>query len=492
MSLEALYTELKAHPEKHAALGAQIYVSMTRLELLAQSLPLRHLPWMPLHPFWADLVLLKHHFPKMTSPLPDVATAIAVAGAVADCSAAGSFQHASEDSIFTMIQNHWIADFDHYFTARLPVITGDPDYQSYIAARRDDGVDPLRYANALPDVRSLHWFIKDVLEKLVADRGTPGHDRPVTVMLLSAQDHNGALQREPDMATTILDPGHRVLLAQGLGAVSEFQPLLEVWAATYTDDGQFEEVLFNGHGSPLGMELAAKMDDQGAIVGEESLSYTGATASETHRLLAWLGQHTEIGGAVGLAACSTNAEPFRPGQLPSHTDVWDTDAPPPSIAADEPSWEDIRRQILEPSTFAEQLALDFPNQQVNGANGLLFGQIGRDSRGNLSVTGFQDPDVFLVKLDYIKSGRDPVGVVQAVIEIAAFHGQDHAMLLMRPVLGRPGGALDPHPDSEVLSHDAQRVASYGQLHSGPPVSSVRIHAQAGGLPVASGGRSQRP
>ncbi|HNC99952.1 MAG TPA: hypothetical protein PKW90_27745, partial [Myxococcota bacterium] len=332
---------------------------------------------------------------------------------------------------------------------RLPVITGDPDYQSYIAARRDDGVDPLRYADALPDVRSLHWFIKDVLDKLVADRWTPGHDRPVTVMLLSAQDYNGALQREPDMATTILDPAHRVLLAQGLGAVSEFQPLLEEWAATYTDDGQFEEVLFNGHGSPLGMELAAKMDEQGAIVGEESLSYTGATASETHRLLAWLGQHTEVGGAVGLAACSTNAEPFRPSQLPSHTDIWDTDAPPPSIAADEPSWEDIRRQIMEPSTFAEQLALDFPDQQVHGANGLLFGQIGHDSQGNLSVTGFQDPDVFGDKVHYISSGQDPEGVVKALLQVVAFSNVETALMLMQNRIATPSPTAAPWNDRMV-------------------------------------------
>ena len=448
MSLEELHHELRSHPEKHAALGSQIYVSMTQLDSLAQSPALRHLSWMPLHPFWSDLLLLKYHFPKLISPIPDVTTAIAVAGALADCSSTGSFLYASEDSIFTMIQNRWIADFDHYFTVRLPVITGDPDYQSYIAARRDDGVDPLRYANALPDVRSLHWFLKDVLDKLVADRWAPGHHLPVTVMLLSAHDHNGALQRDAATSAVILDPGHRVLLAQGMGAISEFQPLLEEWAATYTDDGQFEEVLFDGHGNPLGMELAARSNEQGERE-EEELSYTGATASETHRLMAWLGEHVEVGGAVGLSACSTNAEPFTAENLPRNLDIWGEYPPPLSTASDEPSWEDVRRQILEPTTFAEQLALDFPNQQVRGASGLLRSRTERDAQGDLRVTSPYDPDIFGDKVRYISTGHDPEGVVKALLQVVAFSGLETALMLIRNRVVAPSPGALPWDDRVV-------------------------------------------
>jgi hypothetical protein len=429
LTIGTLYTELNDNPQTYTALGEQFYMDLYILKLLAETEAIQHLPWLPLYPFFLDLTFLERIFPSVTTPLADVATVLKFLPL--NSLQIGAFDHASEDSILTMIQNQWAADFDHFFTSRHPVITGDSDYQSYIAARRDDGVDPMRYANALPDVRSLHWFEKSVLDKLVYDRLTTDTNRPVTVLLVSAQDHNGALQRNEGTAAVILEPEHRALLAQGMGALTEFQPLLEEWAATYTDDGQFEEVLFNGHGNPLGMELAAKTDDAGNKESAEGLSYTGATAAESHRLLSWLGEHTEVGGAVALAACSTNAEPFDPQRLPQDLAIWDTELPPPQIAAEQMSWEEVREQILAPSTFAEQLALDFPNQHVTGANGLLRPQVGRDAGGNLSLSGGYDPNIFGDKVAYITTGGDPVGVTKALIHVAALASPETALMLMR-------------------------------------------------------------
>lgn len=446
MSIAALYTALSDDPQTYVALGPQFYMDLAFVRILSETEAIRHLPWLPLYPFFAELIHLERVFPSLTRPLSDVAAVIEFLPL--DKGYPLAFTRASEDSVLTMVQNHWIEDFRRFFTARRPVITGDPDYQSYIAARRDDGVDPLRYANALPDVRSLHWFLKDVLDKLVADRWAPGHHLPVTVMLLSAHDHNGALQRDAATSAVILDPGHRVLLAQGMGAISEFQPLLEEWAATYTDDGQFEEVLFDGHGNPLGMELAARSNEQGERE-EEELSYTGATASETHRLMAWLGEHVEVGGAVSLSACSTNAEPFTAENLPHNLDIWGEHTPPLRTASDEPSWEDVRRQILEPTTFAEQLALDFPNQQVHGASGLLRARAERDAQGDLRVTSPTDPDIFGDKVRYISTGHDPEGVVKALLQVVAFSGLETALMLIRNRVVAPSPGALPWDDRVV-------------------------------------------
>ncbi len=456
LTIGTLYTELNDNPQTYTALGEQVYMDLYILKLLAETEAIQHLPWLPLYPFFLDLTFLERIFPSVTTPLADVATVLKFLPL--NSLQMGAFDHASEDSILTMIQNQWTADFDHFFTTRHPIITGDSDYQSYIAARRDDGVDPMRYANALPDVRSLHWFAKSVLDKLVYDRLTTDTSRPVTILLLSAQDHNGALQRNAGTAAVILEPQHRALLAQGMGSLTEFRPLLEEWAATYTDDGQFEEVLFNGHGSPLGLELAAKNDEFGNIENEENLSYTGATAEESQRLLEWLGKHLEEGAAVGLSSCSTNAEPFAPQSLPSDAANWDTELPPPMIAADRLSWEEVREQILAPSTFAEHLALDLPNQRVRGANGLLYSEKGRDPHGNLTVEGSEDPDVFGDKVAYIVSGRDPVGVVKGLIHVTAFVNLETALILMRLRATNPSPTTPPW-DDRVVRWTCQSILS---------------------------------
>ncbi len=97
-----------------------------------------------------------------------------------------------------LIEDESVAEkFEEYYEACKPVLqtpTGK-EFSSFKTLVKVEKADVLgTYKPALPEIRNLHRFSKAALDKLVKDKGQK--DKPLTLVLYSMFDHNGAFNRD--------------------------------------------------------------------------------------------------------------------------------------------------------------------------------------------------------------------------------------------------------------------------------------------------------
>ena len=255
----------------------------------------------------------------------------------------------------------------------------------------------------LPDIRSIHWYDGATLKILVDNVSDFSRKRPATMLLFSAQDHNGALQRRPGIKSLIGDASHLCLVIQGKPSISAFIPLLQRDALDYALGSQFDQMLLDGHGYTVGMERAASRDSDGAIHQQD----LGADP-DTGAFLQELNVVTAPDGEVVLDACATAMEI------------------PPDVSDD----RSVTEWIAQDHTFADQTAAAVPGREVVAANGLDWGSEKRTTDGSIQLEDPLDPAVTGPPGAYVLTGRDPAGVMQALVQFDATYGHDAAMVLV--------------------------------------------------------------
>ena len=125
-----------------------------------------------------------------------------------------------------LIEDESVAEkFEEYCEACKPVLqtpTGK-EFSSFKTLVKVEKADVLgTYKPALPEIRNLHRFSKAALDKLVKDKGQK--DKPLTLVLYSMFDHNGAFNRDYATETVILNDNIRVFVVEGMD-VSRVQGL---------------------------------------------------------------------------------------------------------------------------------------------------------------------------------------------------------------------------------------------------------------------------
>jgi len=170
------------------------------------------------------------------------------------------------------------------------------DFESFISHNRATSRNPLRYESTvlLHKIRNFHRFQKPALDRLVTNFADHSHTKPVTLILHSTMDHNGAFHHDPNLTAVIRNNHMLTLMIEGFEHMSEYQSLISVLANDY---GQrhgahflFDQVMFAGHGNAQTMGLAGTIRQDTGRPGhieevEEDLDVRPAHNAATQSLL---------------------------------------------------------------------------------------------------------------------------------------------------------------------------------------------------------------
>lgn len=301
-----------------------------------------------------------------------------------------------------------------------------------------EGANIDSYRAKLPDIRNLHKFPKASLDKLVKDKGKK--DKPLTLVLQSLYDHNGAFIRHEQTNKVIQNTRIRVFVLEGLNldrlAGLQGSGLAEL-AEAHGMGGKITQVMFAGHGQSTMMELAGEGTQVKAKGSEYHVEPEGGSVSLAFdKSMGWfwtdffqaLFDNMEAKGGLQptilLRACLTGSNEVDTQKLKELLkNVIDVDNPSVDPTTEE-NQETIRMGIVEYIKMNGSLAKVLGDKagkraRVLGANASIdaatTGAI-KEETGELDIIAVGDPMVAAPKIDYVRHGKEPGGALKAVIE----------------------------------------------------------------------------
>lgn len=353
-------------------------------------------------------------------------------------------------SFLNLIQTPSVAEkFITYYNTRHPIMQ-TPDgmgVNSFVNLVRDEGADLAAY-DSLPEIRNLHKFYKSSLDKLKEDKGKK--DKPLTLILYSVYDHNGAFHRHAQVKKVIENTNTRVFLMEDL-SLENLKNLtktqLGTVAAAHGMGGKITQVMLAGHGNSDNMELGGsgtkvakdKETGQDKVVPEAPLDelglpvYFGAKVLDdfwTDFFNALFSNMATKGGLqpkILLRACLTNSNQINVDKLKKllkdedGLDVDDNRVDPKSPENQTKIKEGIKKYLDKYGSLATVLGekAKLHGVKVLGANASISaastGSI-REATGELDIVALSDPKVASPKIEYVRHGKEPVGAIKAVIE----------------------------------------------------------------------------
>ncbi|MBK6621388.1 MAG: hypothetical protein IPG32_11130 [Saprospirales bacterium] len=86
--------------------------------------------------------------------------------------------------------------------------------------------------------------------------GDTSKAKPLTLILHTSIDHNGAFHRDPNFTAVVRDARMLTLMVEGFETLSEFQSQIGPLATTYGQNDRIDQIMIAGHGDAQFMELA--------------------------------------------------------------------------------------------------------------------------------------------------------------------------------------------------------------------------------------------
>jgi hypothetical protein len=262
----------------------------------------------------------------------------------------------------------------------------------------------------LPDVRNLHHFAFPALTRLMVDRLGGHAGKPLTLILHSGVDHNGAFHHDGHLAAAITGSPNRVAMIEGKETLADIQSELGPIAAAY-GGGHIDQVMIAGHGNSRVMDLA----------GSTSVGTDGSGRPTVD-------QHDDTLDLDNNAAATTAFfdELIRHMDGPNRRIVLNACLTASNDLTVDPTGGDPAVQIRDQlaangslaNTVRDRVAAAGASVDVIGANASFpEGPDLMDPSGRLDIIWTEDPALTAIdKLDYIRSGRESTGVLRAVLE----------------------------------------------------------------------------
>ncbi|WP_280637396.1 DUF4157 domain-containing protein [Nocardioides sp. W7] len=341
-----------------------------------------------------------------------------------------------ENGLKTLVDAGAVADFVTYVAAVKPLLdaTTGSEVTSFLAFRGEGGMGKYAgYLTDLPEVRNHHRFTVAQLDRLVANRRQLAtnkalpHPLPISVVLQSAYDHNGAFHRDAPLTAVISRTTHVTVVVEGEPFLVRYGDALKRFAADGRD-GKVEEVLLAGHGDARLIEMAGdkRLDvlahgdeppEHIRVDGEPSSFDRMVTEDFFDDILKVL--RNDDSARIVLNACLTASNSV---DLPLSAD--------PTVAT-----EEIRTAIHDYPSLATSITtrLGAHRARVLGANG-SFPTVGLlDAGGGIDLTSAEDPQLTASKLEYVERGLDPQGVLRATLESWATNRPDTIAAVRRRI-----------------------------------------------------------
>lgn len=290
------------------------------------------------------------------------------------------------------------------------------DFEAYVKLRDDDKKDPLDYdgSNLKQKIRNFHRFEGQTLEKLKQNYEDKSKSRPLTLILQSAVDHNGAFIRSAATNKVVTNANIHTLLVEGGETLEAYRDWIPTLAAEYGQAGKIDQVLLSGHGSMRSMQMAGTPEEQEDVDLDkpESVQFFQTLldhlAPDLHQVLE--SEPLNLHRRVVFNACLTNTNyvPF--------TNLTDKEF-------DEAA-EAVREYIAENPTLTEYVNSRIKERglkaSAEGANAVTraSGLIDEET-GRLGLSSQDDTHLVADKLEYVAFGKEPVGVFRAAVECLA-------------------------------------------------------------------------
>ncbi len=312
--------------------------------------------------------------------------------------------------------------------------------------------DPATFKD-VKDVRSYHRFQEPALVGLRAAQGGNPTNKPFTLILHSALDHNGAFHQDAELTRVIVAASNHTIMIEGaesLDAIAARLPGLVALHGREEPDPKdpkkkvkrIDQVMLAGHGSAHSIELAGdlaknkageletganglkkKADDLDLnkdAKDPESLKRAKKTEQFLKTVMSYMTQDpTTPHGRIVFNACLTASNDIDPDTIDETKSPADQAADMKAQIAKSPSLVEAMRKVSKDTGH---------NLDVRGGNG-SFGVVGLiDATGALDIVAdgteptpgkkrtldneLTNPD----KLVYAEKGTDPQGCMSAVAE----------------------------------------------------------------------------
>lgn len=296
-------------------------------------------------------------------------------------------------------------------------------------------------------IRSYHRFQYDALEKLVANFGNTSPSQPLLLILHTALDHNGAFIRDQELTNVILSPNVHALMIEGGASLAEYRQHITPIAQQYGRNNRIDQVMLAGHGESWGIEMAGSLRENTDASSEnfgrieqvrDDIDHTYNRA-ETEALFTEILNNMDIRGASGLPqphrrilfnACLTNSRQVDPN--------FGLNSNPAQARNQIRRWLRNNQNIVE---FFSALAQTRRARDVRVIGSMAsHGALPMiDASGALDLYSAYDPQLTAAdRLDYVKQGREPVGVMRAVLEVWASSSQSRRNTLKTEMISRAG------------------------------------------------------
>jgi hypothetical protein len=302
------------------------------------------------------------------------------------------------------------------------------DFEAYLAMRHDDNADPCTYQSSeLKDyMRNFHRFEARLLDRLIVNVKDTSRSKPLTLVLHSNLDHNGAFHRDREMFRVVDSAVNNTLIVEGGETLGDYKSQITPLAQKYGQNNKIDQVMFAGHGNSQSMELAGgvKKDKEGKLAqtGDDLDVATGAPdKSKTDELF------DEV--LANMDELSNLKDPKQPNRrLLFNACLTNSNVVETSLAGDESNArKQIRQWIKDNMSLATYLNDRAKTKGVDakalGANASINTVELINSKGSLDLVTSEDPKVTASKLEYAQEGREPTGVLRAAIEAYGTDGK---------------------------------------------------------------------
>lgn len=347
-----------------------------------------------------------------------------------------------EDQFESMKYNNYgLEAADYYKNAPLqPFFQAENgmDFTSFYRMRLLDSANPLTYANGPLKgfVRNIHRFESAALDALEANVADTSKTKPLTLILHSAIDHNGAFHRETGFTNLVQDANSNAIMIEGKETLADVQTEIPKIAKKYGKNDVIDQVMIAGHGNAQSIQLGGKVEEDVAThqvkevsdginvsdVPDAKINPRNMTSTEALFNEIFDNMDKEKRNFFGIKKDNPNRQVHRRilfnacltgSNNMSALDLSGKDEKAARKAIKK--WLKENRNLVDWTTEAAKNA---KNDDVQGVGSVAsFGRADYlNASGGLDIISAIDPKVTASKLVYLEEGIEPLGALRAVLE----------------------------------------------------------------------------
>lgn len=386
-------------------------------------------------------------------------------------------------NMFKYFDTTQIAALKNYYdnSHHKPYFQSNRDFMGFLVLSKDNSKNPLDYDGTATkgNIRNYHRFQKDALDQLATNFGDKSKAKPLTLLIHTALDHNGAFVHDSKLTALIKNKNLLTLMLEGKESMGAYTSEIDKMASDYGQNGKIDQVMIAGHGSATSMEMGGKIEDKDGKVKEvgDNIDITGNVAATKALFDKLLDNMNKTGDKVKephrrilFNACLTNSVTFIPD---SFAKGWDAKwflsggAEIPTRAQMQ-TWLSKNHNLVSYVTSrADAKGIDLDKVVGSMAS---HGQLDMfdPATNKLELLSTKDPYLTAAdKKDYVINGHEPQGVFSALAVCWTNKDKKYRNSVYAEVKKRAGSGNASWPDAiiEAVYLWLKKNAGYwGEFH----------------------------